>query len=168
MPKEVWAKVDATGKAVEITDNLGRIDYDNLQEEAGGVNAEGNWWNILAARARKRAKNAAHDVKVLEAQLRKRARADALSRAEKFTVDVINDEVTMNPMMVAAQRAVLDAEEEAEILEGTKWALRGKANMIQEIAGLVREEISARRAGTWVPDTVTPPKPGSSHRRPMR
>ena len=69
---------------------------------------------------------------------------------------------------IAEIAEVLDAEEEAEILDGTKWALRGKANMIQEIAGLVREEISARRSGTWVSDTAPPPKPGKSHRQPMR
>jgi len=163
---EVWATVQASGKAVEITENLGRIDYDNLAKEVGDVNAEGNWWSILTARARKRAKNAAQDVDVLQAQLRKAARIAALSRGEKFTVDVINDEVTMDPRMIAAKRAVADAEEEAEILDSAKWALSGKGRMLQEIAGLVREEISARRAG--VPFAPSTPDPAPSARPPAR
>ena len=163
---DVWSTITTAGKAVEITSEIGRIDSDNLLGEVEEVSAQGNWWAILAAAAKKRHRDAKHDLDVLEARLRKQARMEAQGRGEKFTVDSIRDEVTLNPQMIQAQQAVSKAEEDADVLVATQFALVRKAGLLEGMTGIAVEEIHARRAGGPASGASVPP--GRVPRTPLR
>jgi len=163
---ETFAVVKLGDRDQHVNEGLARIDLDNLHDETQETGAEAVWYGVVAARARRLAREAELTLKVTEAVCRKEADAAAAqpsSGREKLTVDQRKDQATLDPRYKDAALAWIEAEERAEIAESAKFAVVRKQEHLAQLSALLLQEEAARRGRT-----MTPYIPAESPTRPAR
>lgn len=122
-PPQILLSLRLPERTVDITQSLGRIDFDDLRGEMSRTGGEVVWYGILTAAAKRRASQAELASRVVEARLAKKYRLHARQMSEKTTNDEIKEAVRLDPDYAAACEALFAAEEQASILESCKFAL---------------------------------------------
>jgi len=148
-------RVELGDKPVSIERSFARIDMDNLVEEVSEGNSEAVWWGILHARAEAEASRAKTRIDVVKAEAAKKARSDKVTRGRDFTVDVIKDEVTLDPAVREAVEDHIKAQERADILRAARDGAVGKARTLEKLSTLVAEEHGASRPPILKNRTIT-------------
>jgi hypothetical protein len=140
---EKLGTVKMTGREIDVTDAMGRIDFNNLALEAEEAGAVATWWNEVAAITRRRARELEHNKDVIFAELRRASRAGGVARMEKITVDSVDDEAMVHPRYQQAVREWIEAEEAAEKAESHKFTVSHKQQTLREYSSRVIEVLKA-------------------------
>ena len=157
------ARVITKEREVEIVERLGSIDLDNLREEYERTGADALFWGILTAGAKKRVSDADLAADIGEAKLGRRARMELEARGEKVTDQTAKDWVRASEEYRAAKQAVIDAQEQADMIESTKYVLAQKHENVGKLATMLAQEEAVRKLGTegyldhgrWTPRDAT-------------
>lgn len=130
------AKLHLPDRTVEITDTLGRIDYDDLKGESERIGAEVIWFGVLAAAAKRRASQATLATRVKEASLFKKYRQRAKALGEKVTEGDLKESVHLDPEYAKVFEELFEKEEQASIIESTKFALVQKSRDLNALTNV--------------------------------
>lgn len=122
------------------------IDYDNLIGETSDIGGHVQWWGVLHARAMKEVGRAKLRVDVVEGQTARALRLERTREGARVTDKIIDEETSLHRDVIAAKEALIDAEETANILKSTTFALEQKNRMLTSLMGAVAREMGANAA----------------------
>jgi hypothetical protein len=132
------------GQTVSIGDELGRIDLDNLKQEIAETEARHIFYGICHAKAGRLANLAKLHVDITKAQVEKDIRTRSVSLDRKMTEAAVLAEVTLDEKVIQAQKDFFAALEAKEMLMSAYFGAGGKAGILKEITGQVRDELFVR------------------------
>ena len=154
---ELYGTVPLGDRVQSIRESLAQINLDDLEDETVHTGAEATWFGIVAARARRLAGEAELTRDVTRAAIAKELDAGALARGEKpLTVDQRKDAVLLDPRYQTTHRAWLETEEAASIAESAKFAVVRKQSHLEQLSGLLAQELSAKRGPHYGSATLSP------------
>ena len=146
MPK-FKESVDLRDRQVEITESVGQVDFDNLQREVSEAGATAIWYGILAAKANTLHEQAKLRVDIVKAQLSGKTRAAALALDKKATERSIEEAVLLDPEYKIVMDEMIKAEESMWILRAARTAAEQKHRNLDNLAGMLHQELGAARSG---------------------
>ena len=159
MDDRVQGEVMVDGRAIKITESLGRLDLDNLKGEIREIGSTAVWWGILTANAKRRANDTKLSVEIIKAQLGREKRQSFEARGIKITERAIEEEMVLDPRYREVMEAYHQAQETADTVESTKYAIVGKSQNLAALAPMIAQEARAD-----LPDPFQQPTTGTRKR----
>ncbi len=135
------ADVTVRGRTHAVVRDLGRIDFDNLRREVQEVGASAIWWGALFGRAQGDVGRAKLNLDVVESTTAKQLRVEKGRVGEKITDKIIEEETGLHANVRAAREALIEAEEQANILRSVSWAIDQKQRTLAAMTGALAREI---------------------------
>ena len=124
-------------------DDLTRIDYSNLYGELVTVSALLNRVGILKADIDNEYDRAKLDLSVFEAQKSKEIRKTNLSLGIKTTVDSLNDELSLDPQVIAKRKYVINLKKNSAYADALYWGVQSKDKKLSVLMkGVTPEEFA--------------------------
>jgi hypothetical protein len=142
--KQFYLNIDGRERCVDIDlSEIFSIDESNLKDTFLKHPAVVAWFTTVLA-SYQRASNVEKDaLKLMEASFYKQKREELEAAGKKVTETLLNSEVYTDPRYQKQLSIIRDLEEDTSILQGIKYGLDHKLQMLIQLGGLYRSEITA-------------------------
>ena len=134
-------------QALNVVKELGEIDLDNLSREVAEAGGHAIWFGVAAARTSAAARRVELTLNVLKASKAKKFREEHARLGEKYTVDSIKDDVTLDEEVQKGERKLIDAYEKSNILQAVKTAVEQKNRTVGNLTAAITKELDLKTLG---------------------
>ncbi len=121
-------------------DRMCRIDINNLVSEIIIAPVLLNRWGNIIAFVKAEYNKSKHKHEVLCARVKEQIRADFVAKGRKPTVDMVDDQLTLDPTYDTSKLNLIECDKAVELAESVYWALKTKNEQLNKLSLTIQKD----------------------------
>lgn len=121
-------------------DRITRIDLNNLVAEIVTTPVLMNRWGSILVEVESELKKTKLDLEIFCAETKKKIRDEFTEKGEKYTVDKVEDALTLTPEYKTQKLALIEAEKNQELANSIYWAIKDKSSKLEKLSLTIQRD----------------------------